>query len=341
MTQRRYYPNMDVARYLMAFLVLIGHFNGLTGSDVFINLTAESVGGFFALSGFLMYPSFLKARNIRQYIGDRARRILPPYVFTVILCAFGLSLFSSLPATDYFSNSEFWEYLAANLTFLNWLHPGLPGVFQGPDFAHYAVNGSLWTMKVEWCLYLSVPIMIWAIGKFRWNSIGAMVAVIVVSILYRFGFTLLYEQTENQIFEILGRQIFGQLSYFYCGMLVYFAHEWFDKYRRYIFIVSLLLYIATRDVPYASVFAAPMLYSCIVLSFSMFRHAVPWMSRSNNISYNIYLLHYPIIQIAVYFGVNPEYPWLPLAGVVVATCLLSIVSISFVEKPFRRRPSGK
>lgn len=327
---------MDIARYVMAFLVLIGHFNGLTGSDIFINLAAESVGGFFALSGFLMYPSFRKARNIRQYVGDRARRILPPYVFTVVLCALVLSFFSSLPSAEYFSNPGFWKYLAANLSFLNWLHPGLPGVFQGSDFVYDAVNGSLWTMKVEWCLYLSVPIMMWAIGKFRWDSISAMVTVIVISILYRFGFTMLYEQTGKQIFEILGRQIFGQLSYFYCGMLVYLAREWFDKNRRYMFVMSLLLYIATRDVPYATVFAAPMLYSCIVLSFSMFRHSIPWISRRNNISYNIYLLHYPIIQIAVYYGVNPDCPWIPLTGVVATTCLLSIISIVTVERAFRK-----
>lgn len=328
---------MDIARYAMAFLVLIGHFDVLTGSDVFINLTAESVGGFFALSGFLMYPSFQKARNIRQYVGDRARRILPPYVFAVVLCALGLSFFSTFSAADYFSASGFRNYLAANLAFLNWLHPDLPGVFQGSEFVNDAVNGSLWTMKVEWCLYLSVPVMMWAIGRFRWNSIWAMVTVIAVSILYRLGFMLLYEQTGREIYEILGRQIFGQLSYFYCGMLVYFAREWFDRNRRQIFIVSLLLYIATRGVPYASVFAAPMLYSGIVLSFSMLRHTIPWVSRSNNISYNIYLLHYPAIQIAVYYGVDPACPWMPLAGVVLATCLLSIVSAVTVEKPFRKK----
>lgn len=328
---------MDIARYVMALLVLIGHFNGLTGSDVFINLTAESVGGFFALSGFLMYPSFRKARNVRQYIGDRARRILPPYFFAVVLCALCLVFFSSLPATRYFTDSGFWKYIAANLSFLNWLHPSLPGVFEGPEFANSAVNGSLWTMKVEWCLYLSVPIMMWAIARFRWNSVSAIVAVIVVSILYRLGFMLLYEQTEREIFVILGRQIFGQLSYFYCGMLVYFARDRFERHRRIIFITSLLLYIATRDIPYASIIAAPVLYSAIVLSFSMLRHTIPWVNRTDNISYNIYLLHYPIIQIAVYYGVDPSRPWLPLAAVTAVTCLLSLLSVHTIELHFRKK----
>lgn len=77
----------------------------------------------------------------------------------VVACAAGLVFASDLTPAQYFTDSGLIKYLAANLSFLNFLHPTLPGVFQGQEFVNPAVNGSLWTMKIEWALYLSVPLI--------------------------------------------------------------------------------------------------------------------------------------------------------------------------------------
>lgn len=56
------YPNnVGLVRYYLALSVLIVHFNSLTGSNIFWPTSSYAgVGGFFALSGFLMYGSYLK-----------------------------------------------------------------------------------------------------------------------------------------------------------------------------------------------------------------------------------------------------------------------------------------
>jgi hypothetical protein len=49
----------------------------------------------------------------------------------VLLCAVGLSLLSDLPPLEYFTSPLLFKHIAASLCFLNFLQPGLPGVFRG------------------------------------------------------------------------------------------------------------------------------------------------------------------------------------------------------------------
>ncbi len=176
-----FYPNMDLVRYILAMGVVVAHFNELASHNIpFIISSFNSVGGFFALSGFLMYPSFVKTKSVRQYIGNRARRILPPYMFIVLLCACCGVFITTISPVGYFTDPGLWKYLLANLSFLNWLQPDLPGVFVGPEYFNNAVNGALWTMKVEWCLYLSVPVFAWFISRFRWRREYAAIATILL-----------------------------------------------------------------------------------------------------------------------------------------------------------------
>ena len=151
--------SMGLVRYYLAFAVFVAHFNAVYDAGIWFPTDGyNAVGGFFALSGFLVYPSYLKHRNLKDYMLRRVRRIFPPYMFIVLLCAFALVFVSTLPASEYFFNAQWLKYLASNLTFMNFLCPELPGVFQ--DLPVKAVNGSLWTMKVEILLYLSVPVAV-------------------------------------------------------------------------------------------------------------------------------------------------------------------------------------
>jgi len=72
------------------------------------------------------------------------------------------------------------KYALANLLFLNFLHPDLPGLFA--DNRLHAVNGALWTLKIEVMFSLSVPLLVYAMR--RWGHWQVMLLVYATSILY-------------------------------------------------------------------------------------------------------------------------------------------------------------
>ena len=94
--------NLDIVRYYLSFAVLFAHFAELTGTtNYFPTSSYTAVGGFFMLSGFLVFYSYLRSKSLGQYLARRARRILPPYVAIVLLCAVGGVFISDLSIQQY------------------------------------------------------------------------------------------------------------------------------------------------------------------------------------------------------------------------------------------------
>lgn len=340
-TKKNYYPNMDLMRYVLALGVIVAHFNELAHHDVpFFISSFESVGAFFVLSGFLVYPSFEKHRRLGRYISGRARRILPPYLFIVLLCALGLVFVSALPALDYFSSSGFWKYLAANVTFLNWIHPDLPGVFEGPEYLTPAVNGSLWTMKVEWCLYLSVPVTVWFISRFHTSRLTTVCWIIVLSLLYRQCLMWLYDYTGSNLVLILSRQFFGQLAYFYIGVAIYFCLDRFKRHLAAMFGIGLFLYIIYPHIPSGDIFIAPFAVGLVVMAISLTEKTPGLLRHRHNVSYELYLFHFPLIQLLIYTGFNnlPVYYSFPV--LLLCVTLLSLLSHFLLLPLFYRKKSS-
>ena len=110
-----------------------------------------AVKAFFVVSGFLIFMSFERSSSFASYARKRIRRIYPAYFTVVMLCAIFLVAVSSKNIEHYFS--FVWvKYVLANLAFLNFLQPTLPGVFDSNKIA--VVNGALWTLKIR---HLSQP----------------------------------------------------------------------------------------------------------------------------------------------------------------------------------------
>lgn len=332
--------NMDAVRYVLAFSVVVAHFNYLCGFDIPWPVSSSTgVGGFFALSGFLIYRNFDHRPMLRYYILSRAIRILPPYFFIVLLCAFMLAPFSSLPPEEYFTSAGWWKYISANLAFMNFIEPSLPGVFDGTNFITSAVNGSLWTMKVEWCLYLSVPIVALLIRKLHCQpqfSSWVFLTIVVVSIGYSWLFSTLYYTSGKEIYAILGRQVFGQLSFFYIGVLLFYHLKTFLRYKWLILVFLLTGVYVMKLWPESAVFLKPPVEGSLVIWFSMVGHWGHWFSRHDNVSYDIYLFHFPLIQLGVYLGLPVLGQSLAFMIIITAVTALSFLSWNLIGRNFMR-----
>lgn len=327
--------NMDAVRYYLAVSVLVAHFNELGGHNIYFPTSSfTAVGGFFALSGFLIYKSYINSLSFGHYIKKRAKRILPPYIFIVLLCAFGFSSISTLSITDYFTSTNWIKYVVSNLSFLNFIQPNLPGVFDTNEYVTSAVNGSLWTIKIEWLLYLSLPVFIWLHTKINKKKIYVFIGILVISIIYRIAFSWLYNHTGNDIYTILSRQIFGQLSYFYVGTIIYLLYDKFIAYKYIIIIPLAILIILSQYIPYYDLWLNPIVSGGSVIWFSMVGKWGQWLSNKNNVSYDMYLFHAPVIQLSIYLGINNLPTWQSFTIVILTTIALASFSWYFIGKRF-------
>lgn len=285
---------------------------------------------FFGLSGFLVCGSFSKHPDLKFYLKSRAKRILPPYLFIVLSCAFGLAAVSSLSLVEYYTAGGFWKYLVSNICFLNFIQPSLPGVFD--NSVTNAVNGSLWTLKVEWALYLSIPVFFWFVNKFKWNIPLAVVTICICSFAYSLVMEYVSGVLGSPLYYKLSYQFIGQLSYFFTGVLVYHFrerlsnHEWWKMLAIAFFLYGLIeIDFWGLDFTYVS-FICQMLLVFGTLLFSLSRPITRHSSKLGNVSYEMYLFHFPVMQLALHFGLN-QYLSISAAFAVV---LLAIVCLSVI-----------
>ncbi len=331
--------NMNVVRYYLSFCVLIAHTSVLTGLDIpWIQRGVVDVGCFFAISGFLMFPSFQKRESLKHYISRRAKRILPPYFLIVLLCAFSFVLISDLSPAEYFCSGDFWGYLGANLSFMNFLHPGLPGVFQGPEFLSSTVNGSLWTMKGEWVCYLSVPAVYFAVKRNRRHAGAILICLFISLIIARLVFLRLAIVRESEFYNILAKQFGTLLVFFYLGAIINYYFPYFLKFKWWILAFDGLVLLFSDYIPHYDVLLQPIVAGSLVIWFSMIGKWGARLSRHDSVSYDIYLYHFPIIQLVILWGLPQKVsPLLVLATVIAITVPFAFLSWNLIGKHFKNR----
>ena len=328
--------NFDLLRLLFAGTVLLVHSYELSGFQQLgiiasILSSAVAVKAFFVVSGFLIFMSFERSETIASYAKKRIRRIYPAYFTVVMLCAISLIAVSSKNIGDYFSFS--WvKYIFANLTFLNFLQPTLPGVFDSNKLA--AVNGALRTLKIEAMFYLSVPLFVFLFRKFTHFPI--LILAYGSSVAYAGFLAVVAERTGSGVYVELGRQLPGQLSYFMAGAFLYYFLPLFERQIGYFRVAAILTLAANMYFPLPIL--EPFALATVVVYFGLFLY-VGNFGKYGDFSYGMYILHFPVIQLLLYSGWFRESPWYFLMAVVLITTSGAIALWHLVEKRFLFRKS--
>ncbi len=329
--------NFDAVRIALAVMVVLPHLAALSAAPLLAPLGAWidsdfAVKGFFAISGYLVTSSWRSSRSSADFALRRLRRIYPAYLCALLLClAIGLAT-TTLEAPAFLSSGDTLRYIGWNAIFLNFMHPTLPGVFAGN--ALQAMDGALWTIKIEVALYACVPLIARAFAR-----LGApLVTVLLVtgSCLWVWYFR---DHIGGPGGAELARQFPGQLSYFALGALLAWQPTLMKKLGTPL-AVALVLFVACRNTP-LRIAIEPFFYAGTVLFLAT--QAAPSLraGRFGDPSYGIYLYHFPIIQLLVHlalFDTGSAAGCVGLVAVTAAlTALTALASWHAVEKRLLRR----
>lgn len=291
-----------------------------------------AVQAFFVISGFLIFQSYERSSSIRSYASKRLRRILPAYLLVVVASAILLGLVADVAYGDYIARPGVWRYVAANAIFLNFIAPVLPGVFQ--DNPIQAVNGALWTLKIELAFYVAVPVCVWLFGRF--GRLPSLILIYLLSALYVTGTAWLAQSRAQPSFLELGRQLPGQMSYFIAGAAIYYGFERFRARRLQAALLGLVLFACSSLV--LSTLLRPAAVGLMVMSVAFAPHFGRF-GRWGDFSYGIYIVHFPILQVLIAAGLARESVALFLLAAGAAVMVTAILLWHLVEKRFLRRDS--
>jgi peptidoglycan/LPS O-acetylase OafA/YrhL len=328
--------NFDFLRFIFASTVMLVHAHVLSQRPELAVLSAwlssdVAVKAFFVVSGLLVVMSYERSRSVASYFEKRVRRIYPAYFFVVVAAALGLFAVSTLPASGYFG-AGFFRYLAANLAFLNFVHPTLPGVFVGNVLQE--VNGALWTLKIEVMFYVSVPVIAWLCRRI--GRLTVLAALYVLSVAYVLVLNRLAVETGSPLYILLARQLPGQLSYFMVGAFFYYYFGLFEKRAGWFLAAAIALFLVDRVYPIPAL--EPLWLGTLVVYFGFFLY-VGNFGRYGDFSYGIYILHFPIIQLLVQAGLFAVSPYLAVAVACATVVSGAVLLWHLVEKPFLKRGS--
>lgn len=249
-----------------------------------------AIQGFFIVSGALVAGSLARSQSLADYAGKRVRRLYPAYAAVILVPA----LISLLMGGQ---GRGVAEYVTANLVFLNFLSPDLPGLFEGNRFTE--VNGALWTLKIEVMFYLCLPVIGWALrmaGRARW---ALLLGLYAAGEAWRLGLPVLL---DHPMAPLLARQLPGQMAFFASGIALWQVWE-LARSRPLLFGAGGLLLAAVSFVhPWLEPLRAAGLAGLIICIAFLPGPALK-AARWGDISYGVYITHFPILQALAWLGV--------------------------------------
>lgn len=368
MTHGNRFHNFDGLRFFAAVLVVLGHiemmkekFNlpSFYHNNFFVNAGPLAVTFFFVLSGFLITYLLIieqqkkgeesKRINLLQFYKNRILRIWPLY-YTLILLVY--LIFPQIPLLQYpgygndYINNEFKPF-ALYLSFL-------------PNLSYYLYGnvlyiGQMWSLGVEEFFYIFFPlglyfvayknslkyflllvicsIILTALSKFWCNASDTNLPLACIYIsryrIYSFAFGAIaafyYLRLNNNSFIATHIKTFrtaGYISFFSMTAIILLGIT-FGTYTQPIFS---LLFVAVI-----------FLISVSGIKIKLLNN--PALIYLGKISYGIYMLH-PLATVIciklLYFNTGNSILTAILFSVIVigVTIILSVISYTFIEKPF-------
>ena len=329
----RFKNNFDFLRFIFAICVVITHsfaLAGLPDSDEWmiqwtnnqVSFSAIGLSGFFTISGYFIYISLMRSDNLWIYLKKRFLRIFPG-LFVVLLLSLCFVPFVYNGTPPLFKNDSFITYLPYNMS-LYGFQGTISGVFE--NLSYRSINGSLWTIRYEFSLYIVLIGLFFIKSKKSLKLIGTATILLLMLICYKFNVLQIYDRS---LFNLQGIHILNLGTFFVAGVLL--AQLNFKSWKHSVFIpvVFLLILLALYLGIYSDV--KHILFPVLVMSVGYLPiQILQRFSAYGDASYGIYIYSFPIQQLLVYYF-SPSLTYLILYSISISVGF-GYVSWHFVEE---------
>ena len=266
-----------------------------------------AVALFIVLSGFSLMLSVTRNGGLlrggaRTFYLRRARRILPPYYFALILSAIlGLTLVSQKTGTHWdISLPVYPKAFLVRVLLLQDLYND-----------SYTINHAFWSIAVECQYYLFFPLLVWG-----WRKIGGLpTAAAAFALSFAALKTIHYDRIHPALFPFFALFAFGMLAETIC----FDERKFWRKLRDNVPWLALAVVFApltfrlltTRFYELADY---PFGLACLSLLVAVgrspegkIRAALSWrpLVWIGGFSYSLYLIHAPLIQLFWQYILRP------------------------------------
>ena len=322
---------LNLMRLVLAASVLVWHSYPLTGRSSPADgswdrlfSSAFAVNAFFAISGFLIYRSWVKEPSVRAFLAARCLRILPAYWVCLVVTAVVIAPVAVLAAGDSFPwGAAPLRYVLDNalLVQVQWT---IGDTLSSVPFED-AWNGSLWTLSWEFLCYLGILALgLLGMSRRKWLLWVVAGGVLVLNVADAAGVA-----EDVSSVKMLAR--FG--AFFFSGALLA-QHADAIPVNVWSAPLATLAVVGTIWLPAYQVFQAPVLaYALLTIAI---QNAPAALHIRNDLSYGVYVFAFPIQQALVLLGADA---WHPLAFAAVAfaiTLCPAALSWHYVERPALR-----
>jgi peptidoglycan/LPS O-acetylase OafA/YrhL len=306
----------------------------LTGNQSILGLVGVFV--FFAISGFLVTQSFEQTGDPLRFLAKRALRIFPGLFVATVLSAFVLApIVTTLWPSAFLRISAPWKYVIGNTLLDQTVHE-LPGVMFVNNPVGLEINGSLWTLRLEFLMYL----MVLALGLLRLLTVRAALLLLAFGIAC-LHFEMLYPLEKwGWFFQLLSG--WGWLvGFFAAGMVLYKLRHTriFDGRIALLALAGLILSVPLHE--FILLFPVFGCYLALWLALTPRLPVIP-AARWGDLSYGIYIYGWPAEQGAIWFLGGTASWWQVFLLSLPAAAALALLSWHLVESPaLRLKPAGR
>lgn len=297
--------NFDFLRFVFALLVVISHSFPLSGvsetnqwiyqvTDGQIVLAQIGLSGFFVISGYFIFQSLERSNTILNYFKKRLLRIFPA-LLVVILLTMILVPFVYEGEIYFLENEEVYTYIPNNLS-LYAFQSGIKGVFD--HNAYHAINGSLWTIKYEFSLYIALALLFFFRKQKTFVGSALFIVYTIFSVFFIFG---LNRFGGSSFFGLYGVHLLNLGTFFIGGSLL--ASLGFENIQHKIIIMILSMLVLVLSLYFHCYdFVKHLFFPIVILCIGFI--PLPFISafrRFGDASYGVYIYSFPIQQTLMYF----------------------------------------